>query len=525
MDLEKSDCQPYDEGEKEMSKYLRYIIRNTEPLRIANNASSQSGQTDTLRYIPGSTVRGYVISEFLKRGIFESNKNSLLRSGIRFLNVYPYRNKRELIPSLKGFYEDKTDVQGKKVLQNVVVTPDLNKGWKRAALGRYCYLEDDCIYYYQVETGSDLKIKINLKEDEKQSVFRNEYLTEGQTFIGYIAVDNEYMLNDVKEAFAGQVILGNARSAGLGKCQVLECEVIDRLPFDTYLPKKDVENEIYMVLLAAGTMRNEEGEYCGLDLKALEEMLGVKDLKIVQCSTSVVSVQGYNRTWGTSVPSVNMYDAGSVFKLSFVGTLKREKLLAVCDRGIGCRTNEGYGRVMFLDKEYERVLNKQAGIDETERLLEGKTLTKEDQQVLFVAAKSYYRNQIREASNRYIVNHQLKRAAVSNSQLGVLESFTTGYKYDPTEAKHAIGDYIEHAKEKQETQNIQKEKRSIAYMEQFCERIFSTELDELLEVKTKDRDSVMGIPKKQLLSEEELGLLKLELITDMIRYENKKGEK
>ena len=36
---------------------------------------------------------------------------------------------------------------------------------------------------------------------------------------------------------------------------------------------------------------------------------------------------------------------------------------------------------------------------------------------------------------------------------------------------------------------------------------------------------VAAIPKKQLLSEEELGLLKLELITDMIRYENKKGEK
>ena len=175
MDLEKSDCQPYDEGEKEMSKYLRYIIRNTEPLRIANNASSQSGQTDTLRYIPGSTVRGYVISEFLKRGIFESNKNSLLRSGIRFLNAYPYRNKRELIPSLKGFYEDKTDVQGKKVLQNVVVKPDLNKGWKRAALGRYCYLEDDCIYYYQVETGSDLKIKINLKEVRVDSYWLSEY--------------------------------------------------------------------------------------------------------------------------------------------------------------------------------------------------------------------------------------------------------------------------------------------------------------------------------------------------------------
>ena len=62
-------------------------------------------------------------------------------------------------------------------------------------------------------------------------------------------------------------------------------------------------------------------------------------------------------------------------------------------------------------------------------------------------------------------------------------------------------------------------------MKQFCEQIFSSDLDELLKVKTRDRDSVMGIPKKELLSEEELGLLQLELITDMIRYENKKGEK
>lgn len=508
-----------------MSKYLRYVIKNTEPLRIANNASSQSGQTDTLRYIPGSTIRGYVISEFLKKGIFEANKDSLLGSGIRFLNAYPYRNKRELIPSLKGFYEDKTDVQGKKSIQNVVVTPDLNKGWKRASLGRYCYLEDDCIYYYQVETGSDLKIKINPGEDEKQSVFRNEYLTEGQTFTGYIAVDNEDMLKDVKEAFTGQVILGNARSAGLGKCQVLECEVTDRTPYEEYLPGEDVKDAVYMVLLSAGTMRNEDGEYCGLDLKALEEMLGVTDLKVVQCSTSVASIRGYNRTWGTPVPSVTMYDVGSVFKLSFTGILKEEKLLDVCNRGIGCRTNEGYGRVIFLDKRYEQVIYKQSGMDETERPLAEKALTGEDQQVLFMAAKNYYRNQIRAAAKHYMINEPLDRSEVSNSQLGVLESFTTAYKYDPAEGKRVIGDYIRHAKEKQDAQNIQKEKQSIAYMKQFCEQIFSSDLDELLKVKTRDRDSVMGIPKKELLSEEELGLLQLELITDMIRYENKKGEK
>lgn len=38
-----------------MSNYFRYVIKNMEPLRIADDSSSQNGQTNTLRYIPGSS--------------------------------------------------------------------------------------------------------------------------------------------------------------------------------------------------------------------------------------------------------------------------------------------------------------------------------------------------------------------------------------------------------------------------------------------------------------------------------------
>ena len=181
-----------------MSKYIRYEIKNIEPLRITNNTMSQSGQMETLRYIPGSTIRGYVVSDFLKKDLFQKYKRALLTSEVRFLNAYPYRNGRELMPSLKGFYEDKTEAQGKKEVGNMLVDPEsVKKGWKRASLGRFCYLENDCIYYYQMNTGSDLKIKMNLQENEKRNVFRNEYIEAGQIFVGYIAVNNDDLAEEI----------------------------------------------------------------------------------------------------------------------------------------------------------------------------------------------------------------------------------------------------------------------------------------------------------------------------------------
>ena len=41
-----------------MNNYWKIRLKNMDPLRIADDKSSQHGQTDTLRYIPGSALRG-----------------------------------------------------------------------------------------------------------------------------------------------------------------------------------------------------------------------------------------------------------------------------------------------------------------------------------------------------------------------------------------------------------------------------------------------------------------------------------
>lgn len=513
-------------GREKMSKYIRYEIKNIEPIRITNNTMSQSGQMETLRYIPGSTIRGYVVSDFLKKDLFQKYKRALLTSEVRFLNAYPYRNGRELMPSLKGFYEDKTEAQGKKEVGNMIVDPEsVKKGWKRASLGRFCYLENDCIYYYQMNTGSDLKIKMNLQENEKRNVFRNEYIEAGQIFVGYIAVNNDDLAEEIGKSFSERIFLGNARSAGLGKCEVVSCSVTDNKPYVSYLPEEDVTDHVYMTLLSPGVMRNDDGEYCGLDLSELENKLQVSHLKISSCSTSTVNIQGYNRTWETAVPSVVMYDAGSAFRLEFDGIITKKTFAELCEEGIGCRLNEGFGRILFI-KDYDKIKYKQRGA-ENERVVEfASEYPEEDKKVLFLAAKRYYQNKIRSAMNRYVTEpeHSLKYEKVSRSQLGILESYATGYKYNPEEAFTVLKRYISHAAEKQNAQNVQKEKNSIANIEKFFHKIFDTELDDLLNISTLNSNTTMGIDKELLLTENEKRKIKLELITELIRYENKKGE-
>ena len=59
-------------------EYIKYIIRNKEPLRIADDSTSQSGQTVTLRYIPGTTMRGYIINKMAPSSDFEQLKEVIV---------------------------------------------------------------------------------------------------------------------------------------------------------------------------------------------------------------------------------------------------------------------------------------------------------------------------------------------------------------------------------------------------------------------------------------------------------------
>lgn len=466
---------------------------------------------------------------------FESIKKRLFSSDIRFLNAYPAVSKKEneggkdkdgrkiieLIPSPKGFDEDKTEC-GRKAIINSLIDRNMEKnGLKRASVGRYCYLEGGCIYYYDVATGSDMKIKINLEQDEKRNVFRNEYIKPGHLFVGYIAIEAEELGKYISKVFEGQIILGNGRSAGMGKCQVESCNYCEKIPYEQYQAQSSLFDECYMMLLSNTAMRDQNGEYCGLDMKSLEKQMGVENLEIKLCSTAAVEVKGFNRNWKGKIPSVVMYEQGSVFRLSYKGEFTVENARRLLDRGIGVRRNEGFGRVIFL-KDFEKIHYKQEENFMEEGPADRKYIcTEDDEEVLKTVARCYYRNQLIAAIDRYVVDHPLVKGDVADSQLGQIEALSTSYQYEPQKGIGEIRKFFAHAKEKEEKNNIQRERNSIHAISETIGKILDGNLENMLEITTKKQDTVMGIAKKEILNQEEEDMLKLQFLTTWLRYYNK----
>jgi len=124
----------------------------------------------------------------------------------------------------------------------------------------------------------------------------------------------------------------------------------------------------------------------------------------------------------------------------------------------------------------------------------------------------------------YTVEHPLPKGKIANSQLGILESYLIKYKYEPQKAYETISYYFEHSLEKEKKYNVQKEMNSICTLKRYVNTVFETDLETLLSVQTKQKESIMGIAKDELITADEKTRLQLELLLMMIRYDNKKEE-
>lgn len=500
-----------------MSYYIRYVIENIEPLRIADDSISQSGQAVSFRYIPGSTMRGYIINQLARLEEFEEKKIELFSAKTKFLNAYPYIDGMELMPSPKGFYEDKKEEEVKNI-QNVVIDGQFEEGLKRANLGRFCAIENDCIYYYNVTVGSDMKIKIGAmaeKNDKEQSVFRNEYICKGNKFVGYISVETKLLAEKIQNVMRKKVRLGNARSQGYGLCRIVEQNITEEIPYEKYIVKDDIEKECYMMLLSNTVMRSEFGEYEGINLKELEKELGVTKLEIKYASTSVVDVRGYNREWRNKIPSVPMYEQGSMFHLKFEGKIDIKAAQTVMDQGIGIRKNEGFGRILFL-RNYEKITKKKEIVPKAKEYnMDFDKLPIEDKKQLHMIAANYYRKLLEKKIRERILSGVDKKG-ISASQLGNVLSILTQFKYEPKTCKKTLDDYFIHALEKEAGMKQQSAKASLVSIKNKISSITGKSLEQVLDV--EENRKIMGIAVKDLAIEEsEKERMKIEYLILLIK--------
>lgn len=527
-------------------RYLDLEIQNVGPLRIANDDTSQQGQTDTLYYIPGSTIRGLVINSLCKdERQFKKLKKDLFSDKVHFMNAYLMAGGRRLIPSLKGFYEDKAVCKGKKEIENVLVG-DVGQGKKRAALGRYCYPEGEDILYGSIAMGEHLSI--NRGREGKRTVFRSQYIQKGQSFAGYITFDDsieEETVTAVREVFSDYFYIGNSRYSGYGRCRCVREEIKNGIPYRELRSKRD-RSRFYMVLLSNMSMRNNYGELAGLDLDVLAKRLFCSSLRLNRCASSVVEVHGYNRAWNGTIPSSVMYEAGSVFCIETKdgSVINKDHFAELEEQGIGIRRNEGFGQVLFLDTydrlRYKIPIETKKNMDRTVSLpdsqeTKGKKDTAENRDGLKdafcrhkkdvetdmkIAARGIMMHRMERAVERYVTDHPLRLPGISSSKLGIVLSVCMELKYSPKEAQEKLMEFVSHSQKKDDKHKRHDGKQRQDALYEYVVSMLKGDLLERLGLHWKDK-KIFGVSVSEILCEEELISCKLQLMIRQIRYANR----
>ncbi len=266
------------------------------------------------------------------------------------------------IPAIKGFYEDKQEQDFCSVLQDGSVPP----GYKRAKLGSFCALEGDTVRYWSARTGGRTRIQRNINRGEDSEPFRTRHIEAGQDFVGCITLSEPGLAAAISNVLRGSVWLGADRYEGYGKCTVTSLAAVAAPAYQTaygYHDRAEVGRELYLLAVSPLTMLNEKGEPCGIDLAALAGLLGVGAVELPFCSTSVAVYGSYNRTWQCREAALPFYDRGSIFRLQCSEPPALENLRALERAGLGIRTAEGFGDVLFLRPELFTAIRRKAAAE------------------------------------------------------------------------------------------------------------------------------------------------------------------
>ena len=496
-------------------KFLSYCLDNIEPFRILDKARTQHSYDSVISYIYGGTIRGMVVSSLTQIEGTEEIIEKVLDQ-VEFWNAYPMIEGEVALPSPKGFYEDKAESSIKSIFlaeESEII------GWKRAKLGEFAIMKDQVLHCAAVKKGESLQIDVN-----NEKIFRMEYVERGQKFFGYIASEDEGLLDKIQEVLEQKTLrIGSDRTSGYGKVIIKDVKKCDSLPYQSYVVTEDMEKKVYLMLLSDTAMYDKYGNVVGIDIETLEEQFGVKNLKIIDCSTSTIKKYGYNRTYGMETAGIPFYEKGSIFQLTFTGTLKKEKIERVCSKGIGIQKKEGCGHMVIL-KDYEKIIGKQPSCVEKAKEEQEISITKEDRKYFAIAL---YNERVKRAIEQYQVECFQNQKGTVNSQVGKLLQICMEYCFSPEEGLKQLVEELKAKEERVRKQNkhldhVENRKKTMKLKDYLME-IIECPLEEVLEIPIKDKDSVMGIPVNELLSDKKRAELKLELIKTLLKDFMRKG--
>ncbi|NMG08858.1 RAMP superfamily CRISPR-associated protein [Brasilonema sp. UFV-L1] len=450
-------------------KIITFSLHTQQPL-LATSFQGDPNSDVSYSFIPGSMIRGAIISRYMKQ--HQLSELDLSNDAVkhlffdakstRYLNAYllSQQGKRTL-PVPRSWFKDKDaelrdDSPEITVYDFSVNRADELKNPKFVGEG-FWTTERGCVRFYKEKR----RINIHNQRDRKQGrstqikrdpqtkqlkgegeIFRYEAIDAGQTFQAVIlcsSQDNAKLLKDLLQIFP-ELWLGGSQSAGYGHTKISDINCHDTWN-EVSIPIEDrIDNDNFTItLLSDMILRDEWGQYAVIPPSAqhqisasltreLEKIFGV-DVKLkpqISFANNTL-VGGFNRKWGLPLPQVPAFAAGSVFVFENI-SLNSEQIQQLETHGIGERRVEGFGRVVV---NWLKKVNFQAKQPDTTRNFSQPTLKQEASRSLAAQmAERLLLQKLEQALQKQLGYHEVQDK-ISNSQLSRLllvarQALTTG---------------------------------------------------------------------------------------------------
>lgn len=450
-------------------KAISYRIYLEQPL-LATQLLGDPNSSVSFDYIPGSLMRGMLISRYIERHNLaevdlpgnEDCRRLFFSGATRYLHAYPLSsNERRNLPTPLSFLKYKTAEFGEGQVPTVYNAS--HEEWDEAErreveqqdtlkpVGWPFWLASDesNINLYKVEPNQ-LAVHVLRERSkgratrEKGAMFQYDALAPGQWFAGVILVDTDADATTVSELMSPEIAwLGRSRSANYGRVRItLDTDIKgDWREIGGTSPSIAAKSYATLTLLSDTLLRDNDGQPVAtlayqpiaheptaedprllLDDTILSDYLGVKIL--IDCNhsfTTSIQLGGFNRTWRLPLRQAYALRAGSVITFEPQEALDAAIVRRLEQQGMGERRAEGYGRIAF-NWDVDMQINAHAAELFSHRE-ETQNLSPTAQTLAQRMANRLLDQQIEQGITRFVRDEVIQRPGVidsmpKNSQLG-----------------------------------------------------------------------------------------------------------
>jgi CRISPR-associated protein Csx10 len=330
---------------------MEYRITTLNPVLLSSGTADQN-MTGSLDYITGKSLLGALASQYIQKNKPEKaheNKEFarwFLLGGLSFSNAYPVWEDEKFYPAPLALREGKGD----GVVYNFVEEENLEpvptkglRGFVRLEGGKVKKISPEKTITFHNSRNDRIKGK-----STEGAIFNYEALREGQLFQGMIT-GKVKDLKAVKKMFGDMLNLeiGRSRSVQYGRIELKWGNI-----YDSGGIEKDFSREVLVTLTSPAILVNQWG-YPEVSQEILEQYLkdalGTDNFALKSFFARADDTESYISVWKLKSPGEKALTAGTCFILEFPEITKNLEgnLLELSQRGIGERTWEGFGQLVF----------------------------------------------------------------------------------------------------------------------------------------------------------------------------------